>query len=461
MKKFLKNVSWPLAYSFSPKILQGLKFIVLIRLLGPFEFGIYAFALVWIAIAEGLSEFGVRQAIIQQKIDPVEQEGKALNTVLLFRGILIALGLTLLAWVLRNWTAKIDPLSILAISFIPLFRGLYSVCLANTLRNLNYKRMFFFETSWRSLDLVLIIFALYLVDNSSRAAIITTSISELSAVFFSFFILNNYIRFSADFLPIKPLIRYGRWIWGQSIMTVILNQFDKVYVITLFGSTAMGAYQGVNRLMQMVIADPINMLVGVWFPKLAIDIRKNETKAWVMFCEILKAYLIAMCICVVFTVAFRSEIIRFMFGTEWIEFSKFTPIFSMTMAIGGLITLLVAWFRCIGSPQWVTLSTFVQFIVYITFIVFIGKLYGAFGVALSVLSAGFSSLVVLIISLGRERSLKIILSKEIICCILGLFISIYSIHDCSNWVNFVVVYLLVLLSLLWVRAKQIFGMINE
>jgi len=384
MRKRLRKFTWPLAYSLGPKFLAGIKFLVLTRMLGPKEFGAYAFALIWIAVTEGVSEFGFRQAIVQQKSDPKIQEIGAMNTMLLLRGLAVAPLMLGAAFFFHSYTTAVDVFTIALICMTPCFRSLYAVSIGIALRRLDYRRLFYFEGTWRSFDLLITFLAVFYFHRSSRTAVATTAMAELSALMISIWILGNQFVFSRNLACARSVVQYGKWIWGQSLVIVLMNQFDKVFVAGKFGAQSMGGYQGINRMLQLVIADPVIMFTNVWFPKVAMDLRQNPDLARRGFLDLFHVLSLVLSVVILGLIIGKDHLVVLVFGVPWLPYANLVPIFGSTMAVGAIVGVLTTWHRAAGTPRMVTFATSCQFIVYVIGIFWLGARWGSPGVARAV-----------------------------------------------------------------------------
>jgi PST family polysaccharide transporter len=398
-----RRAAWPIAYTLAPKLFQVAKLLALARLLGPGEFGRYSFAMIWVVIAEGLSEFGFRQAIVQQPEESQGPEIGALNALLLLRGLAIAgVMLGVAVGYRRLAPTVVDLVSIACIAFLPLVRSLYLASYSVAMRRLEFRRLFWFETTWRALDLALTLLLVLLVSATSRMSIYASTAGELSALALAGLLLHNELVFSRRISLIRPLVRYGRWIWAQSILTVLVNQFDKLFIAGRFGTLAMGGYHGVNRILQTLMADPFLMLANVWFPKIAMEFRNDPDSARDHVVELIQISSLILCLLILLMAFGKTLLIRVFLGADWLLYAKLVPIFASSMALGALIGLLVTWHRAVGTPQMVTLGAILQSVVYIGGVLSLGQARGIEGVARAVNASLIVIALVLLWTLGRR-----------------------------------------------------------
>lgn len=395
-----RKATWPLVYSIGPRVLVGLKFLAVARLLGPQEFGLYALAFLWLTVMEGISDFGFRQAIVQNRDDLNDHQLGQINTVQLVRGLALIPLVAGATWLARDFLGE-GFLAVVLVSLVPMARGFYGIPVAVAQRKMDFKGLAGFEFSWRAIDLVMCL-AAALIWKNSFAVVVASILGEFSGLLVSFVWLRVRITFARPTSEIASLVKYGRWIWGQTILTLLLNQFDKFYVAGRFGLLAVGAYQGINRLTQLLVADPINMASSILFPKLSQIHRSDAKAAGVMFVRILGNYAAFSSLVVYFTIVFKRGLVRTVFGAAWVEYAYLLPIFMTIMIIGSTLVLLTTWFRSIGRPGAVTCSTAVQSVVYLGGVFVLGEWYGMDGVAYSVLIGAVMALLVLLYFLGRS-----------------------------------------------------------
>lgn len=266
------------------------------------------------------------------------------------------------------------------VSCVPVARGFYGIPVAVAQRKLDFKGLSGFELSWRLIDLLLGLGAA-LLWKDAFAVVVASVLGEFSGLLVSFFWLRVRIIFARPTAAISGLVKYGRWIWAQTILTLLLNQFDKFYVAGVAGVRMMGGYQAVNRTMQMLFADPVLMATGILFPKLSEKVRNDPHAAEIFNQKLLQAGALVLSTAFLAVVGLRDWFIRMFLGAQWMEFSYLVPVFASTMLLGALIAYLVTWYRSVGRPQVVTLATTLQIVVYVPAVVWWGKVHGAIGVA--------------------------------------------------------------------------------
>jgi len=377
----VRRGSWPLTYAVAPRILTGIKFLALARMLGPREFGHYSLAYVCLTVMEGVSDFGFRQAIVQNQEDLNRHQLAQVNFVQLLRGLGLIPFVVAAAWLGRDYL-KSDFLSVVLISLVPVSRGFYGIPVAIAQRKLDFKGLSGFEISWRAIDTVLCL-AAALIWKDSFAVVIASILGEFSGMLVSFLIFPIHMAFARPTSEISPLVKYGRWIWAQTVFTLLLNQFDKFYVTGVSGVRTMGGYRAVNRTMQMIFTDPILTATGILFPKLSQKFRHDQVKAESFNQMLLQNGALFLSTVFLAVIGFRSLFIRIFLGAQWVEFEYLVPVFASTMLLSALIVYMVTWFRSNGRPQVVTWATTLQVAVFLPTVIWWGKTHGAIGVAVA------------------------------------------------------------------------------
>jgi PST family polysaccharide transporter len=225
---------------------------VLARLLAPAEFGLFAFALVYIVYLETLGDLGTGAALVYwpDRTRDVAQVTFALNL------------LTGIAWFLLTWVlAPAIAAFFHSPEGAPILRALAATfplkALGNThdalcKKDLRFRARLLPEVGLAAVKAaVTIALALagvgvwslvygYVVATGARAALLWVVVPWRPAW-----------RWPADLL--RPVLRYGGWIVVVNVIAVVVHHVDFVVVGRMLGLTALGFYQMAYKLPETVV----------------------------------------------------------------------------------------------------------------------------------------------------------------------------------------------------------------
>ena len=354
---------WVLVQQVAVRGLIALKFLLAARLLGPEQIGQVGIALLSLAIVEALSDTGLSQAVVQRHSTVNPKEAGAVWTLQMTRGIVLAMALLLLALPFAGFFKAPEAAGLVAIAaIIPLLRNTINPGVFFTQRDRNFRKLSIYEASAALVDLSA---TLLLIDLGFGAAslLLGNIASDGVKLFLSWAWLRTSIQPTFRWHQIRELTSYGKWIWGTSVITLLLNQFDKVLVAKLLGTTEFGLYQVASRIAQLVVADGAIALGQYLFPTFAKRFRTDRKSAsdylgWVLRRLIPLAGVIAL-----FLAVMAGSIIDMALGPEWHKAVPVLQVMAISMFFGGTIAVLVAYFRAAGLPHVVTLAVSVQLLV--------------------------------------------------------------------------------------------------
>ena len=383
--------TWVLLQQLVVRGLVAVKFLALGRILGPAAIGSVSVALLAVAIAESLSDTGLAQAIIQDRDAPTRSQLGSVLTTLATRGVFIALLLASLApTMFRLFHLRAGELGLLLLAaVVPLIRGTMSPAYFVVQRERRFQHIAAIEMSASIADCSIAI-GTALSGAGVYSALLGTITAETLKTTLTWMTMQPRPPLRLAWSGIGHYVRFSRWIWASSVVTLVLNQFDKVVVASLLGPAQFGAYQMSSRLAQMLLADAAIAMSQFLFPTFAAQHRQEPQKAARLFKRYLALLVCALAAIVLIARASAAQLFSLVLGKSWLGAVPLFDIFVVNMAIGALIALLVAYLRAIGSPKTTTHASIVQIAVLLVTVPLATRHWGATGVAWS-LTAGLSA----------------------------------------------------------------------
>lgn len=386
------SIAWVLVQQITTKFFFGLKFLLAAKLLGPEQFGMVGVAIAALAIVESLADTGMTQAMIQRKAKLNETEAGAVWTLQLARGFVIALILAVSSDVVASLfrIREASPLIMIA-AILPIIRNAVNPGFYVLQRDRNFRAVSMSETISAVTD-----FSVALVLLESGYGPVAVLFGSCSGDLFRFLI--SWAKFSTPLCVnfhwkhIAELGRYGLWIWLSSILAVMLNQFDKVIVARWLGAGSFGLYQTSSRLAQLGISD-IALAVGQYlFPTMSRIYHEHRESGRAYFLNALVKMSIFSGILSLLLISVSRFFVEKILGEAWLSAVLLIRIQCLSMWIGAMIAVCVAYLRASGRPKVVTCSSIIQLAVLTMPSYWVIQIYGVQGMAwlvLSSLSASF------------------------------------------------------------------------
>lgn len=355
-----EHVGWSLLHQVTTRALLVIKFFAAARLLGPEAVGLVAVATLTMAVVEALTETGLQQAVIQNRKRLDATEAGAMWTLQLARGALIFLALTFSSGLAASFfKAPAAANLVAAAAFIAVLRSAVNPGPTLRLRDRNFRSIAVYEVAASAVDLVTTL-ALIAAGLGPMAMIAGSAAGEATRLALSWLALREPVRPNLRWRSIAYLTHYGKWIWGNSVLTLLLNQLDKFLVGRYLGVSELGIYQMASRIGQLLIADPALAFGQYLFPTYARLFRQAESEAYARFLRVLRLCGLCLLAMAALVLAGSGTLIDLALGEAWKDTHRLTQLFVFPMAVGALIAMLVPYLRAIGQPQTIMVASLLQ-----------------------------------------------------------------------------------------------------
>jgi len=275
-------------------------------------------------------------------------------------------------------------------ALIPVLRNSINPGLFFVQRACNFRKISIYESAAALFDFIVTMILIH--KNYGAASLLLGNIaSESLKLFISWIWFRIPILLNWNWKSLRSLTGFGKWIWGSSIITLVLNQLDKVLVAKFLGSTELGLYQVASRIAQLIISDSVVALGQYLYPTFSRLNRASPEESKKYFYWILRRLILVIVIIGILLSFFAKEVISLGLGIEWVNASPLLSFLVMPMSLGALIAVLVPYLRATGNPGYVTKATVVQLICMLIFAPILLYYYGAIGMACALAIAGSSA----------------------------------------------------------------------
>lgn len=297
------------------KALFFIRTIVLARLLSPQDFGIISLSIVLIQGLGSITSIGMEKIIIQKKNLNQELIGNAW-TINILRGLI----LTILTFALSPIYGSIinEPQTIIVlkiIAFIPFLEGLINPISFLAEREIQFRRISYYETLSTFLEVVSVIFlAIILLDVRALAIGMVLGNVLKVALSYLFFKASIFPRFNKKYL--FELLSVAKHFIIISVGSVLMIQGDKLIIGSILGSQLLGYYVIAYQLAVFpigILRKIVNRVTFPLFSKLQddqIQLKTNVSK----ILQIQLALIIPFIIGIIF---YADFVIHFLYGEKW------------------------------------------------------------------------------------------------------------------------------------------------
>lgn len=379
---------WVLIQQVAVRGLIALKFLLAARLLGPEQIGLVGIATLSLAIVESLTDTGLSQAVVQRhsKINP--QEAGAVWTLQMIRGLVLAIALLVLAIPIAALFKVSASAGLVALAaLIPMLRNAFNPGVFLVQRDRNFRQLSIYESSAALLDFATTLLLIHL--GFGAASILLGNIASDSVkLVFSWTWFRVLLRPTFEWHLIRELTSFGKWVWGSSVVTLVLNQLDKVLVARFLGTTEFGLYQVASRIAQLVVADGAAALGQYLYPTFSKHYRSSPQAAREYFTWIMKRLIPGAATIALVLIVMAGILVNVVLSAEWSSAVPVLRVLAVPMFLGAVIAVLVAYLRGIGRPKIVTQATFIQLFVLMLAAPPLLYFFAAIGMASSLAVAG-------------------------------------------------------------------------
>lgn len=347
---------------------------VLARLLTPTEFGIVAIVMVFISFFQLLSDFGIGPAIIQNR----ELSKKDIQSIFTF-SILFGAALASLFFIAAPFIScfyhepEIEPIAKL-LSLAILFFSCNVVPQA-----LNYKKLLFKQVGMISVVVQITtgsIAIFFAFKGYSYYALVIKSICDGL-----FILIGNYILSPVVIgwkIRISSITKIGRFASFQFLFNFI-NYFsrnaDNLLIGKYFNTSALGFYDKAYKLMLMPVQNLTHVITPVLQPILT-EFQDDKQRMFNAYLRVVKLLATIGFPLSVFLFFASPEIIKILFGSQWIASIPIFKILALTIGIQIVLSSSGSIFQAANRTDLLFISGLLGSIIMISGIcygVFIGK----------------------------------------------------------------------------------------
>lgn len=379
---------WVLVQQSAVRGLIALKFLLAARLLGPDQIALVGIATLSVAIIESLSDTGLPQAVVQSHKKINRHRAGAVWTLQLTRGVVLAV----LLFVLSGPIALVFKLpassSLIALAAtMPLLRNAFNPGIFLVHRDRNFRQLTLYEASTALLDLATTMLLIYLGFGPVSILLGNIASDNLKLVL-TWTWCRTTVTPNFQWRWVKSLTSFGKWVWSASVVTLLLNQLDKVLVARFLGATEFGFYQVVTRIAQLVIADGAVALGRYLYPTFAQRHRASSQDAHDYLVWILKRWVPLAATVAALLILLSDLLVSVVLGSEWTAAVPLLRVMAVPMFLGAVIAIQVAYLNGTGNPRVVTEATLIQLVVLLACAPILLYYFAAIGLASTLAIAG-------------------------------------------------------------------------
>ena len=275
-QRAIRGGIWIFSLSIINRLFRLARTIILARVLAPNDFGLMGIALLAMVTLETFSQTGFNAALIQKK-GKINEYLDTVWTIQVIRGIVlfgVLLAAAPLVAAFFNTPKATVIVRVIAVSV--LLKGFINIGVIYFQKEMEFNKVFIYQLSITVADLAVAI-PMALILRSVWALVFGLLAGQFVSCIISYVIHPFRPSIKMDLKKSRELFRFGKWIFGSTILLFLITQGDDIFAGKLLGVTALGLYQMAYMLSNLPATEITHIISRVAFPaysKLQDDIYK-------------------------------------------------------------------------------------------------------------------------------------------------------------------------------------------
>lgn len=347
-KKTIAGAKWTLLQNLGSQVFSLAVFLVLVRLLEPAEFGLFALAYVYASLITLIVNSGFESALIQRE----QLEPEHLHTAF-WVNIGLAIGLAVLTlagapWIAKVFgTAELGPIiSLMSVAFV--INSPVAVQRALLRRELNFKTL-----STR------ILIANFLANAAAVGFALAgfgvwslvgrEIVSGLLLILLLWTATRWRPRFMFSMRHFREIYAFGMHVMGNNLFRFFIQRSDNFLIGVFLGTTALGFYSVAYRILDLMIQVTTKTIVSVAMPSLS-RLQADQTRFASGVGQINIVVVQASVPIFLGIAVLAPDIIPLLFGEKWIASVPVMQVLAITgisQSVGHLLSTAIV---ALGRP---------------------------------------------------------------------------------------------------------------
>ncbi len=329
-----RGILWAATSQWGRQIIGLLTTIVLARLLGPDQFGLFSLALVCTGFVALFGEFGLGSALVQKRsLAATELDG------VFWLGMSLSLSLCLLLWLLSPSVAgllgetRLAPI-LRALSLTLPLTSLASVQQAIVMREIDFRRVARIElisTAGGSVGGILLAIASGSVWSLVLQSFVTVLLS--AGMYWWNAAWRPSLRFGE--MRLRGLLAFGSNLAGFNVVNFVARNVDNLLIGKYLGAQPLGFYSLAYRIMLFPIQNISAVLGRVMFATFS-RMQEDAARIRAGFLRLSKYVALVACPLMLGVFVFAPEFVALVFGGQW---SEVVPLLRLLAVVGLLQSL--------------------------------------------------------------------------------------------------------------------------
>ncbi len=349
LKTFVTGLSWTAAARGLSSIGTTARYLLFVRLLKPFDFGVMASATLVFAALSAVTEPRMGQALIQQE-DEIDPYLDTLFTTYFVRSLIIGLMLVVFSRPLGNFFHLGNAYTVFwAIVPFPILQGIQSPRLYSLFRHLDFHLVTILNVSEVAASLIFGFMAV-LYWRDWRGLIFSVLIGAVVRTVLTYWLFPHWPRLGFSMARAKTMLSFGLWLSFGTLCEFIARQLDNLVVGRLLGPGALGNYQMAFRAGEMPVAEFTASTSLVTFPMVAQLRGDRHARARLFWSTTAVVAAVGLAYAAIIF-AFGPRIVLRLFGPAWINAVSPLKVLCIYGILQGFLMVGRSFLMGLGKPE--------------------------------------------------------------------------------------------------------------
>jgi lipopolysaccharide exporter len=349
LKTFFTGLSWTAAARGLTSVGTAARYIVFVRLLKPFDFGVIGSATLVCSALLASTDPVMGQALIQQS-DEIEPYLDTLFTTYVVRSLIIGALLVVCSRPLGEFFHLGDAYTVFwAIAPLPILRAIQSPRLISLYRRFDFHLVTILNVAEVVASLVLgLIAVLYWRDWRGLVCSVLAGAAVRDIATYWLFPYWPRLRFSMR--RAKTMLSFGLWFSFGTLCDFVAKQLDNLVVGHLLGPGALGNYQMAFRAGEMPVVEFTTSAFVVTFPMVA-RLRDDRRARARLFWSVTGVVAAIGAAYVAFIFAVGPQVVLRLFGPAWVHAVNPLKVLCIYGLLQGFLVIGRSFLSGLGKPD--------------------------------------------------------------------------------------------------------------
>ena len=380
------------------------KIIILARLLGPEQFGLFSLIMIALGTTESITQTGVNVTMLQSK-QPIRYFLDTAFVISIIRGFLIGSLMILMGYLMANYYNEPSLFPMIAIvALVPIIKGFINPAIVSWQKTFQFSKDSLYTSLRLTIETVAQIGLAFLL-HSVWALCLGVIISAIFEVLLSFLMLKEKPIFHYIKSRGEAILKNARWLSLSSLLNYLNDNVDDFLLGKIVGTYKLGIYHNAYSLSHKTnyeLSKSAYHGVMPIFNRMTQDNEKARLKR-AFYKSMFSTLLIAL-IASLPLIFFPKLLVDLLLGEKWIEAIGILRILTIAGLVHTVANMTYALIIAKKKYFYLNLHLIVSLFLVITGIIIFGKSYGLIGAVFGILIGRAIALPIAL--LGAKKSLE-------------------------------------------------------